>query len=139
MNLRVARAHEAIAVNDPLAPADSLAVEVDIGSGDPMADPVLTTAHLGIDRIGKRERAGNVQRAGALRQHISEGHEPRGELQRQLQRVRREAGIRCSNSAAAAATAGDAMLLPESTKYLRLPGRPGDLEIGEFSKQPAAR
>ena len=50
----VARAHEAIAVNDPLAPADSLAVDVDIGSGDPMADPVLATGRLGIDRIGKR-------------------------------------------------------------------------------------
>ena len=65
-------------------PRGSLAVGIDIGGGDAMADPVLAAAHAGIDRIGERQRAGNVQRAGALRQHVGQRHQPRGELQRQL-------------------------------------------------------
>ena len=37
---------------------------------------------LRIDRFGQRQRAGDVQRAGALREHVGQRHEARGELQR---------------------------------------------------------
>ena len=49
-----------------------------------MADPARAARHVRVDRIGERQRAGNVHRAGALRQDVGQRQQPRGELQRDL-------------------------------------------------------
>ena len=58
-----------------------------------MANPVLAGRRVGIDRVGQRQRAGDVQRARALREHVGQRHQARRELQRELQRVGREVVI----------------------------------------------
>src|SRR5687768_12365897 len=53
VKLRVAGAHEAIAVDDALAPRNALAVGVEVRGGDAVPDPVLAEPHVRIDRVGE--------------------------------------------------------------------------------------